>query len=224
MLNHLFLHHHKGVTLTVIASLFFTLLTACSSSKNLSNSAKEDGYSPLYIVGGTLLTSQEARETYLQLKPTYFADINLLNPKEATAQCGQAGQYGAVQVTLTDSVKAYSDLLGEYNPDEWSDTKSNLKVKADGTKDPRLIGGIRRLQQKARYPEKCQESGTQGRVFMRLTVNEKGQVKNPKVINGIHWACNQEALRVIKIADFLPALAYGKPIKVTFFLNIAFRH
>lgn len=208
---------------TIPAALFCLILAGCSSSKYLNHTARGEDYSPLYVVNGDLQTSPEARNTYLLLKQKYFADINLLNTKQALAQYGSEGKYGAVQVTLTDSVKAYTDLLDEYNSDEWSKTKSTLHIKTKGKRNPKLIGGMRLLQQRAKYPEECLKKGSQGRVFLQFIVTEQGQVQNPKVINGIHWACNQEALRVIKTTKFLPALVYGKPIKVQSIIYITFR-
>ncbi len=89
--------------------------------------------------------------------------------------------------------------------------------------EPRLLGGIRNLYKKVQYPKECQERGVQGRVHLKFIVNEKGNVVDPEVTNGIGWGCDDEALRVIKTADFLPGLQNGKPSKVTYFLSIMFR-
>lgn len=88
---------------------------------------------------------------------------------------------------------------------------------------PQLIGGIGQLQQKVNYPEMARVAGIEGRVTIQFIVNEQGRVENPKVIRGIGGGCDEEALRVVSQARFVPGLQRGRPVKVQFSLPIVFR-
>lgn len=88
---------------------------------------------------------------------------------------------------------------------------------------PELIGGMESLQAQIRYPELARYAGIQGRVIVQFIVNEKGQVENPEVIRGIGGGCDEEALRVIKMAEFTPGLQRGRPVRVQYSMPITFR-
>ena len=88
---------------------------------------------------------------------------------------------------------------------------------------PQLQGGIGQLQQKVKYPEMARRAGIEGRVTIQFIVNEQGRVENPRVIRGIGGGCDEEALRVVSQAKFIPGLQRGRPVKVQFSLPIVFR-
>ena len=88
---------------------------------------------------------------------------------------------------------------------------------------PELIGGLASLQEKLTYPERAVRAHIEGRVYMRFIVNEKGEVENPIVIRGIGGGCDEEALRVVKMAKFTPGLQRGIPVRVQYSLPIIFK-
>ncbi len=88
---------------------------------------------------------------------------------------------------------------------------------------PELIGGIASLQQLVKYPEVAVRAGIEGRVYVQFIVNEKGEVENPIVIRGIGGGCDEEAVRIVKLAKFKPGLQRGRPVKVQFSLPVIFR-
>lgn len=88
---------------------------------------------------------------------------------------------------------------------------------------PELIGGIPALQQKIEYPAKAKMANIEGRVIIQFIVNEKGEVENPRVIRGIGGGCDEEALRVVKMAKFKPGKQRGKPVRVQYSIPILFK-
>ena len=88
---------------------------------------------------------------------------------------------------------------------------------------PELIGGIESLQAKIEYPEKARKAGIQGKVIIQFIVNEEGKVENPRVIRGIGGGCDEEALRVAKLAQFRPGKQRGQPVRVQYSLPIFFK-
>lgn len=88
---------------------------------------------------------------------------------------------------------------------------------------PELIGGLQSLQKEIKYPELAIRANIEGRVYVQFIVNEKGEVEDPKVVRGIGGGCDEEALRVVKMAKFKPGLQRGRPVKVQYNLPIIFR-
>jgi len=87
---------------------------------------------------------------------------------------------------------------------------------------PELIGGMKDIQERIRYPEMAVKANIQGRVYLQFIVNEKGEVEDPVVLRGIGGGCDEEAIRVIKETKFSPGLQRGRPVRVRYALPIIF--
>ena len=88
---------------------------------------------------------------------------------------------------------------------------------------PELIGGLGELQRKIRYPEMARRAGIEGRVYIQFIVNERGEVEDPRIMRGIGGGADEEALRVVRQAQFRPGLQRGRPVRVQYQLPIVFR-
>ena len=88
---------------------------------------------------------------------------------------------------------------------------------------PELIGGMKALQQSVDYPDFAKKAGIEGRVIVQFVVDEKGNVKNPKVTRGVHKLLNEEAIKAVKDQKFKPGKQRGKPVKVQMSLPVTFR-
>lgn len=88
---------------------------------------------------------------------------------------------------------------------------------------PQLIGGLRSIQQKMRYPIIAKKAGIEGRVILQFVVNKEGEVENPIVARGIGGGCDEEAIRVIRAAQFKPGSHQGEPVRVKMSLPLTFR-
>ncbi len=87
---------------------------------------------------------------------------------------------------------------------------------------PELIGGLEALQREVRYPERALRAQIQGRVYVQFIVNERGEVENPRVIRGIGGGADEEALRVVSMAKFVPGMQRGRPVRVQYSLPVIF--
>jgi len=87
---------------------------------------------------------------------------------------------------------------------------------------PQLKGSLSELQQEIRYPELAARANIQGRVIVQFIINERGEVENPVVIRGIGGGCDEEAIRVVKQAQFTPGLQRGRPVRVQYTMPITF--
>ncbi len=88
---------------------------------------------------------------------------------------------------------------------------------------PELIGGIASIQKEIRYPEIARQARVSGRVIVQFIVDQEGNVVDPVVLRGIGGGCNEEALRVVKLAKFIPGKQRGKPVRVRYTLPITFK-
>lgn len=88
---------------------------------------------------------------------------------------------------------------------------------------PQLIGGIESLQEQIQYPPKALLAGIDGLVIIQFIVNENGEVENPRVIRGIGAGCDEEAIRVVKLAKFKPGKQRGQAVRVQFSVPVFFK-
>lgn len=88
---------------------------------------------------------------------------------------------------------------------------------------PKLIGGLKGLEQKIKYPELARKAGIEGTVYVQFVVDKHGNVENAHVVRGIGGGCDKEALKVVRQAKFKPGLQRGRPVKVRYSLPIKFK-
>ena len=87
---------------------------------------------------------------------------------------------------------------------------------------PNLIGGLGAIQQAINYPEMARRADVSGRVTIQFVVDEEGNVQDAVVLKGIGAGCDEEALRVVRQAQFKPGKQRGKAVKVKMSLPITF--
>lgn len=94
--------------------------------------------------------------------------------------------------------------------------------------NPEFPGGPAKLleyiQKNLEYPEAARENEIQGRVFVGFIVEEDGSVSNVKILRGIGYGCDEEAIRLVNsLPKFKPGKQRGKPIRVQYTLPIVFK-
>lgn len=87
---------------------------------------------------------------------------------------------------------------------------------------PRLLDEQELIRQ-IEYPAEAKRMNIEGRVILRMIVNKDGSVSDVKIARGIGFACDREALRVMKKAKFIPAEYDGEPVRAWHTYAIAFR-
>lgn len=73
------------------------------------------------------------------------------------------------------------------------------------------------------YPKLAKLAGIQGTVYLKLLIDEKGNVEKVKVEQGVKDMLDESALKAAKKAKFSPAIVKEKPTKVWVILPIAFK-
>lgn len=73
-------------------------------------------------------------------------------------------------------------------------------------KKPYYEGGMSAMKvfikQNLSYPEKAKAQKVEGTVYIRYTINYKGKVIDTKIISGIGYGCDEEAIRLVKLLEF----------------------
>ncbi len=88
---------------------------------------------------------------------------------------------------------------------------------------PQLIGGVASIQALIKYPDIARKAGVEGRVFVQFVVDTNGQVTDPVIVRGIGAGCDEEALRAVSQARFVPGRQRGQAVKVKMSLPVTFR-
>lgn len=79
------------------------------------------------------------------------------------------------------------------------------------------------LVKSIRYPQDAKSSQIRGKVFVNFIVERNGSLSRVKVVKGIGYGCDEEAMRVIKASPkWIPAKQKGSIVRQQFTVPIKF--
>ena len=80
------------------------------------------------------------------------------------------------------------------------------------------------IAKQVKYPAEAKKAGAQGRVFIGFIVEPDGSLSDFKVLRGIGYGCDEEALRVVKsMPKWQPGMHRGKAVRVQYLVPVNFR-
>ena len=139
----------------------------------------------------------------------------------------------ALCVTNVSCVSNAADKSAEPVADTtltWSQTESR---NIEDANIPEFEGGIEKfyqlLAENIHYPDDAITDSVSGRVIIEITIGTDGEIKNPRVVRGIHPSLDNEAVSAIrnlgeKGTRFKPATDNdGKAIEATYMLPVSFK-
>ena len=88
---------------------------------------------------------------------------------------------------------------------------------------PEIIGGMDELKKNIKYPDKAKLNGVEGKVFVKVFIDESGKVVKTSILKSAGTDLDDAAVYAIRKLNFKPALANGKPVKVVIVIPIAFK-
>lgn len=92
-----------------------------------------------------------------------------------------------------------------------------------GSRDPRVFLE-KWVYTYMKYPKEAVKNGIQGRVLVDFVIDEKGRVKDVKVLKGVDPLLDEEAVRIISASpDWKPGWLMGKKVKSRMSLYVEFR-
>jgi|GEM_PF-1636882 len=80
------------------------------------------------------------------------------------------------------------------------------------------------LMKNLRYPEFARENNLMGKVYVKLTILQSGEIARIAVVKSAHTSLDKEAVRVLGAMKFaLPAMIDGRPIDLCTVVPVSFR-
>lgn len=154
------------------------------------------------------------------LVPTTIQGITYLGGEEAVHEYGNKGTNGVMIVKSSNTFKTLFNTLETFGiPFSTELYESNNFYFEDSF--PELIGGLRGLTEEIEYPKRATK--IHGRVVVKFIVSREGKVIDSEVSEPVHRLLDEEALRVVNNARFIPAIQEGKPAEVQYSLPVNFR-
>ncbi len=97
----------------------------------------------------------------------------------------------------------------------------------DVEESPEFVGGTRALMQflgrNIKYPAAAARANVQGKVFVQFDISKTGETSNIRILKGIGFGCDEEAVRVVSIMPkWRPGQQMGKPVAVRYNLPVNF--
>ena len=125
-------------------------------------------------------------------------------------------------LTIDDTVLDLSDIPPPPPPPEEDDTEGMIFVAYDEPPSP--IGGFSAIQKNLKYPEIARKAGVEGRVFVKVAIDEKGNVFRWEVIKSLgNNGCDEAAVAAIRKVKWKPAMQRDRPVKVWISIPVIFK-
>ncbi len=108
------------------------------------------------------------------------------------------------------------------SPDSVEARPPPAAIAEDVDTKPVIVGGPNSLQRMVRYPVEAREAGITGHVLVSFVVDERGQVSDVQVEDGLGAGCDEEAMRVMRLVRYRPAMKSGRPVRYRMQERLAF--
>ena len=131
----------------------------------------------------------------------------------------------ALAAICTTGYAQSNDLSAGDSQNSTTLTKENVGA---GITMPEFPGGdvglSKYLAENVKFPENAKKDSLSRKVFVQFVINQEGDVENVKVARGVDKAFDKEAIRVVEsMPKWEPAKQFGKPVKFTHTIAVAFK-
>ena len=79
------------------------------------------------------------------------------------------------------------------------------------------------LQKNIVYPEMARKAGIEGKVMVRVLIDQQGKVLKTEIETSVNKDLDQAAIRAIKKTKFAPAMKDNKPVKFWVTIPVMFK-
>ena len=161
-------------------------------------------------------TPGRVRFAYAAVLPILAATMFVCNPARARI-------VSADNVTLAEAPVNEPVTINQNPPAGDSVPFANVEV------HPKFQGGdavefSKWVAANMNYPKEAFEDGIQGRVMVSFKICEDGEVRDVRVLRGVHELLDAEAVRVVSSSPkWEPGLVDGKPVNVTYSFPVVFK-
>lgn len=172
----------------------------------------------------------------VQAKSIQYANLNVVPENQTESDI-------PTQEQLHEAVISTRNIDGEaslnLNPIEIQEETSgttgssasaeNMEIHTlDGIENyPEFPGGhsafIKFLSRNLKYPANAVEKGIEGKVLISFIIEKNGRLSNIRILRGIGYGCDEEAIRVLeKSPEWKPGIQNKQKVRVAYTLPISF--
>lgn len=90
-------------------------------------------------------------------------------------------------------------------------------------KPAEIIGGLDSIYGRIIFPEQALKNKIEGKVYILVLIDSTGKPFCPKVIKGLGYGCDEEAIRLVMSTNFFPAVTRLKFITTPMSIPIKFK-
>lgn len=149
-------------------------------------------------------------------------DGKLVQPLMLTEQNGEKYE------TIYDKYITKNDIMNKKGiyvdlSDEDISQYTYKKARSKPDTAPVPINHQKVFDEKLVYPEKAKEMEIEGRVVLRVLVNEAGKVVAVRIDKGLGGGCDEAAVKAAFDVLYKPAILNGKPVKSSAVLPVIFK-
>ncbi|MCI0515451.1 energy transducer TonB [candidate division KSB1 bacterium] len=127
--------------------------------------------------------------------------------------------------TIDETELNWEDQLPPPPPppqEDEEDESSQIFVAYDEPPEP--IGGFGAIQTNLKYPEIARKAGVEGKVYVKVLVNERGDVVRTEILKSLgNNGCDEAAVEAIRKARWKPAMQRDRPVKVWISIPVIFK-
>jgi periplasmic protein TonB len=173
-----------------------------------------------------------------KLKTVAFPPPSPTPDEELTPDMPEVPTIAQVSKAIIGSISTEGEEIG--NPDlvinEGTNTENRQIVAIEDPETPMIAveqmpdfqGGMLALTQylskNLRYPRQAQNQHIMGKVYVAFVVGKDGNIYDVKVLKGIGYGCDEEAIRVVSsMPRWIAGKQNGKPVAVRYNLPIVFK-
>jgi len=88
---------------------------------------------------------------------------------------------------------------------------------------PKIIGGLDSLQNQVHYTTEALINLIQGKVYVLVTIDTLGSPTRYKIIKGLGFGLDEEAIRVLSNIKFTPSISKGKKVVSSWLIPVQFK-
>lgn len=88
---------------------------------------------------------------------------------------------------------------------------------------PEPVGGLEQIIKNVVYPQTAKDQDIQGKVFVKVIIDEKGNVSETSILKSVNEDCDKAATDAIKKTKFSPGIKDNKPVKAEVTIPISFK-
>jgi TonB family protein len=161
---------------------------------------------------------ESSEEMMKNLKPEQIESLSVVKDRTTLEK------YGEKAIRSIIDIKLKMDNSGSK-----TETTNENEIFTSAEKNPEFSnGGIsgmyKYLSKNIKYPKEAKKARVSGRVYIKMVIEKDGSIGEVKVLQGIGFGCDEEAVRVIKsMPNWKPAYQNGNPVRIYYQMPVVFK-